>query len=416
MPTAFDYANQLQDEWNKQAMEHQQTLGQALQNQKAQQLMPFVTPQAQAQLQLTQGRIPLEQQQTLADQLANEKNRQLLQFVTPEAQAKLQSDQVTPALDRAKIESALASAKLSNLKLNNPELMFTSGAAAPISQLNFLEQNDPNNPNIPILRATIDAINKKNLGMGQYYGANAQFKYVPKGVVSSMIANNLASVAGDSGSASPTSQVGSGVLLPGQTLNQQSQIQNAPAVREAAQDTYLKETTPGPIQSQRYYEATASNIFNQGNKYEPSVEKYAGYSGSVKNLIDSVGSKFGVNNPDYQNLQAYIVNTTLLSNELRRALGSHASDSERQVMERTASRSDIENMTPQQVRFARQQLGVVLNSLGNVLKQTPSQIHQQLGKEADTTLGRSLSGGNKSSGQNAILQAIIAEKKRRGIK
>ena len=98
-----------------------------------------------------------------------------------------------------------------------------------------------------------------------------------------------------------------------------------------------------------------------------------------------------------------MVNTTLLSNEVRRALGTHATDQQTKLMDATVGVGDLENKTPDQIKALREQLGQILNTVGSVIGKSQSQIESSLGHDANTNLSQS---NNTSPFKTVSMQSI----------
>lgn len=109
------------------------------------------------------------------------------------------------------------------------------------------------------------------------------------------------------------------------------------AVGNAAQNAYLKTAyTPQQIQ-QMTYENSAENMLKQVDM--PSIAKFAGLAGHANMAGSKYASAFGLNtDPNYQKFVNFKeTQAPLIANEIRRAYGSQATDSEQEIMTNLAN-------------------------------------------------------------------------------
>lgn len=252
------------------------------------------TPNLQAQTQdILQGKMPLEQAQAVAQ-------RALPGLYAAEAA----NDYSNVPLHQA--QAALAQAQIPYVPLNaQARYMQGMGRLLPYSQVGMVARM-MNNP-------TFQAMVANN-------PQNAQ-KYT----------NVMQSVLNGNGVA--------GLPFNMSVAQQPVSASDINAVQQAAGSDYLKKTTPQNILSQRYYEQSVDNLINNVNPQMPLITQFAGIAGRSKMNADKFAASMNMQtSPAYEAFNNFThVQAPLIANEIRRAYGGQATDSERQVMDSLAN-------------------------------------------------------------------------------
>lgn len=190
----------------------------------------------------------------------------------------------------------------------------------------------------------------------------------------------------------PNNQLSGGNQL---TPAQQSASDLAKQQGSETQSNVITKTAPASILTQRAIAGIAGSLYNQANAYIPAVSQYAGYKGSVDQLVDSL--KSGVNgepDPNYNQLLLFKQTVIPLANEIRRQLGGQATDNETAILGQLTDPS-ITSKSPQQVLQLWQNLGQMLNTTGAQLAKNNAQILPQLGNEANVQNFTTMPGQNQ---------------------
>lgn len=111
--------------------------------------------------------------------------------------------------------------------------------------------------------------------------------------------------------------------------------QNVQSAQDVASSDVIAKTVPKDIQKQRYYAQSVDNMLNQVAPIMPQITKFAGAVGKYGSTVDKYASAFNLqaNDPDYQTFNNFInTQAPLISNEMRRAFGGQATDTEMKTM------------------------------------------------------------------------------------
>jgi hypothetical protein len=105
-------------------------------------------------------------------------------------------------------------------------------------------------------------------------------------------------------------------------------------VQNAANSEYIKKTTPGPILNQRYTEQSAENMLNKVAPDMPEIAQFAGLAGKANMTADKYAAATNtLSDPSYVKFNNFVTTQApVIANDIRRALGGQATDSEQRVM------------------------------------------------------------------------------------
>lgn len=195
-----------------------------------------------------------------------------------------------------------------------------------------------------------------------YYGANVGLKNLPNTVKNEIIAEGAPvggiglsappSVSGVPGSVA-SQGIGPGATAPspnqappqGGQPGRMSPIQNpqntgglrgglagytTPGIQNAAASAVIKETVPGPIQTQRQLAINFENMLSQVEPNMPIIAKYAGALGQTNMTLDKWAASSGAkSSPDYEVFNNFMTaQGPTLAREMGRLLGRQATDAE----------------------------------------------------------------------------------------
>lgn len=145
-------------------------------------------------------------------------------------------------------------------------------------------------------------------------------------------------------------------------------------VQNALSSALIEKTVPKPIQSQRYYEQSVENLMGQVAPDMPQISQFAGLAGHARLSADKYAAAANLSNdPSYIKFNNFAnVQAPLIANEMRRAFGGQATDSEREVMDHLANPVYWKN-NPQLALSQFNTLSGMLKANAQALTQTPAQ-------------------------------------------
>jgi hypothetical protein len=155
---------------------------------------------------------------------------------------------------------------------------------------------------------------------------------------------------------------------------QQNQ-QNLNGLKQAASDTYLKQMIPPARLQQTAYENVIEGLMHTNQKTITDAANFAGLAGKANQHADQFAEAAGMGaNPQYRNFQTFTNQIApKMANELRRAFGGQATDSEREAMDDIGN-PVAWNKDPQQVFNELNQLRSDLAVNAKEIIKTPSQV------------------------------------------
>lgn len=111
------------------------------------------------------------------------------------------------------------------------------------------------------------------------------------------------------------------------------------SITNATQNAFMKTAYTPQQQQQMTYENSAENMLGQIAPDLPDITKYAGLAGHAGLTADKYASAFGLKtDPSYSKFVNFSqTQAPVIANELRRALGGQATDSEREIMDNLAN-------------------------------------------------------------------------------
>lgn len=286
-------------------------------------------------------------------QYMNQMNAAKAQYAMPEAQQQLLKDQLSNQIlqPQAQYAPQMTLADLA-LKQAMPGYYGAMGQEA-LSKIP-LNQAQANMANAQIPYLPYQMMGKYYQGLGQYMAhgpASLAVRMQNNPAFQNYVANNpqaQANYAGLMGSA-----LGNQISVPGlpgmppmkinASQNPNQNIQNGVpsaygavnpsdinSVNNAVQNSYIKSAfTPQQLQ-QITYENSADNMFNDVAHDFPAITKFAGLAGHAGMTASKYGSAFGLQtDPDYTKFIDFTqTKAPLISNEIRRAFGSQATDTQ----------------------------------------------------------------------------------------
>lgn len=111
------------------------------------------------------------------------------------------------------------------------------------------------------------------------------------------------------------------------------------SITNATQNAFMKTAYTPQQQQQMTYENSAENMLGQIAPDLPEITKYAGLAGHAGMTADKYASAFGLKtDPTYSKFVNFSeTQAPIIANELRRAFGGQATDSEREIMDNLAN-------------------------------------------------------------------------------
>lgn len=289
---------------------------------------------AQVQAQYAQ---PAAQQELLKSQLSN-------QILQPQAQYAPQMTQAELALKQAMpgYYGAMSSEAMSKIPLNEEQAKMVA-AQIPYAPYQMMGKYYQGLGQYMAHGPSSLAVRMQNNPAFQNFVANnpqAQANYA--GLMQSVLNNQVSvpnlpgmppNVLNASQSSSQTPQQG----VP--TAYGNVSPSDIGAVTNATQNAFMKTAfTPQQIQ-QMTYENSAENMLKQALPDLPEVTKFAGLAGHANMTADKYASAFGLkNDPSYSKFVNFSqTQAPIIANELRRAFGGQATDTEREIMDNLAN-------------------------------------------------------------------------------
>jgi len=309
-----------------------------LQNQTLQAGLPFVGPQAAAQVALTQAQAPLTQAQTGL------------------TQAETQFFPITAA---GKYYAGLGTLARASL-MNSPQQLLSKYIADPTFQSTV-----QNNPGLAKLVGNI--MSNSLVGAGGF---------VPPGMPNTLNTAGTPTPAANS----MQNQSGFNLGMPGFSNNNVDMSglltpSDYNKIGDTAGSQVVAKTVPKAIQQQRYYSGTLDAMLDKATPLMQSASLYSGPLGRIKLANDASKATMGINTPDYTNYRNFT--DTLapqLANEFRRVLGGQATDAEMKTMKELADKNywhSNPDLAMNQFNYIKD---LYQKTIGPTLQNTPNEV------------------------------------------
>lgn len=181
--------------------------------------------------------------------------------------------------------------------------------------------------------------------------------------------------------------------------------QDVQTVQQTAGDKAIKDTTTSQVMNQRQYATLLDGLFNQAQNLMPSVANYAGLKGGMELKGEKIATGLGFPaSNDYQNYLNFTRNVApTMANELRRALGGQATDSERQVMENIANPLTWDSNPTTAMNQFNQLVNLYKSQINPALASGSNQVRAQLTNPSEMP-PTSTSGMTKTLGGNTYIK------------
>lgn len=136
-------------------------------------------------------------------------------------------------------------------------------------------------------------------------------------------------------------------------------------------------TTKG-IDQQRFA-ATTDAILNKGQQLMPIIAQYAGALGKAQGNIDAIQSSLGVNTPAYQQYQ-YFTRTFVpyAAGEMMRALGVNASDRQKELYQSVINPITWDRNPQSAMKNYNQMVSLFRDTVSKTVGKSPGEIKAQL--------------------------------------
>lgn len=424
-----------------QAMQATQAIrAQQLQNQAAQTKSIFEAPSLQAQLQ--------------NQLLANQKSQAELPYAGPQAAANVQETQARIPLMNAQTGLTNMQTAQGQFKLNHPLFMLDSADAQTIGAIKLLrDSGNPSDSNEADRLENLLYLKQQSMLAGANYRntmANlaAPRLQVAQGNLARQVANSpygatVLSQPGQNGQPNPSAiaygnvvknslnpsapnvrgniqaplqqQISNAMPSTGapmapqqmaQPLDKNSANSLAQAIQNAGQSQFMKDTETARQRDMLLAANTAEQHLSQILPQFYKISQFATLAGKANKTIDEYKSAAGLPDDD-PNYQAYLnfstVQAPIVGNEIRKALGGQPTDYESKLLSSVTNPVTWQK-TPAQAIAAFNTLVNMLRAQEGVLSSTPAQLQQNAQRQSQlpqlpTNGGQTITIRNKRTGE-----------------